>query len=67
MRGLKVCSVSLRGLFMGWIELDLKDFIDLIRMLLALTQVSKMRVRLDSHCGGVCRPLYSILKSPTTS
>ena len=36
MWGLKVCSVSLRGLFMGWIELALKDFIDLIRMLLAL-------------------------------
>lgn len=48
MWGLKVCSVSLRGLFMGWIELALKDFIDLIRMLLALIHVWKMCVRLDS-------------------
>lgn len=33
---------------MGWIELALKDFIDLIRMLLALIHVWKMCVRLDS-------------------
>lgn len=40
--------MSLRGLFIGWIELALKDFIDLIRMLLALIHVRKMCVRLDS-------------------
>lgn len=54
--GLEVCSGSLRGLFMGWTELALKDSVDSVRMLLALIHVWKMRVRLDSW-GGVFRPL----------
>lgn len=33
---------------MGWIELALKDFVDLIRMLLAFIHVWKTPVRSDS-------------------
>lgn len=48
MWGLKVCSVSLSGLFMGRTELALKDFTDVICMLLAFTHVWETCVRLDS-------------------
>lgn len=40
--------MGLRGLFMGWIELALKDFVDLICMLLGFIRVWKMPVRSDS-------------------
>lgn len=48
MWGLKVCTLNLRGLFMGWIELALQYFIDVIGMLLALSHVWKVSVRLHS-------------------
>lgn len=42
MWGVKVCTVNLRGLFIGWIELALQYFIDIIGMLLALSRVWKI-------------------------
>lgn len=42
MWGLKVCTVYLRGLFIGWIELALQYFIDRIGVLLALSHVLKI-------------------------
>lgn len=41
--GSKVCLV--RGLFMVWIEFALKDFVDLMHVLLAVIHVCKMRGR----------------------